>query len=249
MAETFETKYFSGQGPLFVAPRDANGEPTGLVFVGDISQAELSPNIETAEIVENVTGSSGIGSSFTKRTEFQFSATLRSVRHDHLALAIQGSDTARAAGSVTDEAHVAYLDKFTRLEHTNVSTVVVAGSGGTPTYVANTDYIVHAEEGLIEFISGGTITDATAVVIDYAYAAQHHVKAAPANQDLYMVFAGMNRADNNKQTRCEIYKMKLDPGVLGLIQEEHAEIPITGRVQLDSLRPAGDQFYSWKIQD
>ena len=229
--------------------RDANGEPTGLTFVGDISSAELSPNIETSEVVENVTGSNGIGSTFTKRTEYQFTANLRSVKHDHLAIAIQGSDTAKAGASVTDEAHICYLDKFTRLQHTKISAVTITGAGGSPTYVANTDYKVHADEGLIEFLSGGTITDALAVLIDYTYAAQHHIKAAPANQDLYMVFAGMNRADNNKQTRCEIYKMKLDPGVLGLIQAEHAEIPITGRIQLDSLRAAGDQFYSWKTED
>lgn len=247
--ETFETKYFSGQGPLFVGARAANGQPAGLGFVGDISSAELSPNIESAEIVENVTGSNGIGNSFTKRTEFNFTASLRSIKHDHLARAIQGSNTAKAGASVTDEAHTCYLDKFTRLQHVNVSAVVVTGAGGTPTYVADTDYKVHAEEGLIEFLSGGTVTDALPVLIDYAYTAQHHIKAAPANQDLYMVFAGMNRADNNKQTRCEIYKMKLDPGVLGLIQAEHAEIQVTGRVQLDSLRAAGDQFYSWKTED
>ena len=86
-------------------------------------------------------------------------------------------------------------------------------------------------------------------LVDYSYAAQHHVAADPSNKEVYLVFAGLNRADNAKQTRCEIYKAKLDPGVLGLIQEEHAEIPITGRVLLDSLRPAGDQFFSWKLED
>lgn len=247
--EQFDSKYFSGQGPLFIGARSATGEPTGLLFVGDISEASLTPNVETAEIVENVSGSSGIGSSFTKRVEYQFSATLRSMKPAHLAEAIQGSNTTKAGASVTDEAHTAYLDKFTRLQHNKVSAVTVTGSAGTPTYVANTDYILHADEGLIEFVSGGTITDATAVLIDYTYAAQSHVKAAPGNTERYLVFAGMNRADNDKQTRCEIYKIKLDPGVLGLIQEEHAEIPITGRVLLDTLRPSGDQFYSWKIED
>lgn len=247
--ETFETKYFSGQGPLFIGRRDANGEPTGLMFVGDISEAELSPNIQSEEIIENVTGSGGVGSSFTKRTEYQFSGRLRSIRHDHLAIAIQGSDTAKAGASVTDEAHVAYLGKFTRLQHNKISAVTVTNAAGAVTYVVNDDYKLHADEGMIEWLSGGDIVDEQDVLVDYTYASQHHVKAAPANEDIYMLFAGMNRADNNKQTRCEIYKMKLDPGVLGLIQEQHAEIPITGRVQIDSLRPAGDQFYSWKIED
>lgn len=248
MAENFETKYFRGQGPVFFGNRGTNGEPTGLLFVGDIGEATLTPNVDNAEIVENVTGSGGIGSSFNRRNEYQFSGTMRSVKPTHLAQFLQASHTAKIAGSVTDEAHVAYLDKFTRLQHTNVSAVVVTGSGGTPTYVENTDYILRADEGLIEFISGGTLTDAAPVLIDYSYAAQSHVKAAPDNREIYMLFAGMNNADQNRQTRCEIYRIKLDPGVLSLIQQEHAEIPITGRVLLDSSRPAGDQFYSWKIE-
>lgn len=248
MPEQFDSKYFSGQGPLFLGPRDASGNPAGLIFVGDISEASLTPNVETAEIVENVSGSSGIGSSFTKRVEYQVSITMRSVKPDHLAQALQGSVTNKAGGTVTDEAITGYLDKMTPLVHNKVSNVTVTDSGGTTTYTAGTDYVLHADEGLIEVLSGGAITDGESLLVDYDYATQDHVKVAPANQELYMVFAGMNRADNNKQTRCEIYKVKLDPGVLGLIQEEHAEIPITGRVLLDSLRPAGDQFYSWKIE-
>ena len=244
--EQFDTKYFSGQGPLFLGSRDSSGNPAGLIFVGDISEASLTPNVETAEVVENVTGSSGIGSSFTKRVEYQISLTMRSIKSAHLAQALQGSVTTKTSGSVTDEAVNGYSDKISPLSHNKVSTVVVTDSTGVTTYVANTDYVLHADEGLIEVLSTGSIPDAQALLVDYAYAAQDHIKVAPANQELYMMFSGMNRADNNKQTRCEIYKVKLDPGVLGLIQDEHAEIPLTGRVLLDSLRASGDQFYSWK---
>ncbi|MDH5393955.1 MAG: hypothetical protein OEY11_12270 [Gammaproteobacteria bacterium] len=247
--ETFESKYFSGQGAVYVAPRDVNGKPQGLMFIGDASAVDMTPNIDTKEKLENVSGARGVAASWISRSDFGLAITMDSIKAEHLAIALHGVVTVKAAGSVTDEAHTAYLDKFTPLENNNVSTVVVTGAGGTPTYVEATDYIVHAEAGLIEFISGGTITDATPVLIDYDFGAQKHIKIEPNNDELYMVFAGINTADNNKQTRCELYKVKLTPGALSMISDDSSPIPITGKVILDSLRPAGDQFYSWKTQD
>jgi len=246
--EQFDSVYFSGQGPLFIGSRDAAGNPAGLVFVGDLSEASLTPSVETAEVVENVSGQGAIGNSFTKKVEYQLSITMRSVKPEHLALALQGAVTTKIAGSVTDEAHKGYLGKMIPLDNPKISTVVVTNAAATTTYVVATDYIVHADEGLIEIVSTGSITEAEDLLIDYAYASQDHVKVAPANAEKYLVFSGMNRANNNKQTRCEIYKVKLDPGVLGLIQEDQAEMPITGRILIDSLRTAGDQLYSWKIE-
>ncbi len=249
MPEQFDSRYFRGQGPLFIGGRDANGNPTGLIFVGDLSSAELSPNVERGEVIENVTGAGAVAASYLKRTGYAITIAMRSIKPAHLAEALHAAVTVKAASSVTDEAHTAYLDKFTPLEHNKVSSVVVTGSGGTPTYVLDTDYVVQADEGLIEFISGGTIGDATAVEIDYSYAAQNHMKVAPNNLDRYLVFAGKNTADNDKMTRCEMYKIKLDPSVLSLITDENADMPITGTLMLDTARTAGDQFYSWKTED
>lgn len=247
--ELFDSKYFRGQGALFIGGRDESGNPSGLIFVGDIGSAELSPNMERSQTIENVTGAGGVASDFLKRSDYQITLNMRSIKPDHLVQALHGSKVVKAGTSVTDEAHTAYLDKFTPLAHTKISAVTVTAAGGTPTYVADTDYVVHADKGLIEFISGGTITDATPVLIDYTYASQHHIKIAPNNNDHYLVFAGLNSADNNKQTRCEMYKVKFDPGVLSLITEDTTEMQITGTLLLDSLRAAGDQFYSWKIED
>lgn len=247
--ELFDSKYFRGQGPCFIGGRDANGKPAGLIFVGDLTSAELSPNMERSQTIENVSGSGGVGSDFLKRAQYNFTLRLRSVKPAHLAQALHGTSTAKTGTTVTDEAHTAFLDKFTPLLHTKISAVTITGSGGTPTYVANTDYIVHADKGLIEFISGGTITDATAVLIDYTYADQHHVTVAPNNTEHYLVFAGINSADNDKQTRCEMYKVKFDPGALSMITDDTTDMQITGTLLLDSLRSAGDQFYSWKTED
>jgi len=249
--ENFDSRYFRGQGKLFIASRDAVGAPTGLLFLGDLSSAELSPNMERDETIENVTGSNAVGSSYLKRAQYNISIAMRSIRHDHLAQALHGTDTAKAAAAVTDEPHSGYHDKFIKLEHTNVSAVVVTDSTGVTTYTegAANDYILHADEGMIEILSTGSISDAEALLVDYDYAGQHHIAIAPHNQEKYLVFAGKNSADNDKMTRCEMYKVKLDPGALSLITDSTADMSISGTLLLDSLRTAGDQFYSWKTED
>lgn len=246
--EDFGSKYFRGQGKLFAGSRNAAGKPVGLVFLGDLSSAEVSPQVERDEIIENVTGSSGVGASWLRRSQFNIQIAMRSIRKDHLAAALQGTATDKTAGSVTDEAHTVALGKFSPLVHNKVSSVVVTGAGGSPTYVADTDYKVHADEGFIEWLSGGSVTEALAVLIDYSYAAQYHVPSSPGNLDKYLVFAGKNTADNDKMTRCELYKVKLDPSALALITDTAADMQLAGVVQLDSLRPAGDQFFSWKVE-
>lgn len=247
--ELFDSKYFRGQGPLFIAERDAaTGLPKGLVFIGDLGSVELTPNVERFEVLENVSGMNNVGASGIKSVRYNFTANMRSVKKEHLAIALGAVLTDKAGASVTDEAHVAYLDKFIPLKHTNVSSVVVTGEGGTPSYVADTDYKVHAEEGMLEILSGGTITDAADIEVDYDYAAQAHLPADPGNVDRYLVFSGINTADNDKQTRCEIYKVQLDPSALSLITDDPAEMPITGVVLRDTLRAAGDQLFSWKVE-
>lgn len=249
MPELFDTKYFRGQGPLYIGRRSAVGEPDDLIFVGDVGEVTMEPQIDYSEVIENVTGQGGIGSSSLTRVQYEMQIMMRSVKPTHLALALHGVASVIAAGTVTDQVHIARPGKFVRLQHVKVSTVVVTGTSGTPVYIAGTDYIVHAEQGMVEILSTGNITDGLQIAIDYAYAAQNHVTTNPGNIDRYIVFSGKNTANNDKQTRVEIYKVRLDPGAPGLITAEETEYSIGGRVLLDSLRPAGDQFFKWKIED
>src|SRR3989304_3097624 len=247
--ELFDSRYFAGQGPLFLGTRDAAGKPAGLVFIGDVGEVSLTPNVENSDVKENATATRAIASSINTGTEYNLSITMRSIKPDHLAIALQGAVTTKAASSATDEPHIAHEDKFIRLLHTKVSAVVVTSDPTGTTFTVNTDYIVHAAEGMIEILASGTIAEDAPLLIDYAYAAQHHISANPGNTERYLVFAGKNSADNDKQPRCEIYKVRLDPGVLGLIGSEQQEVSITGRVLVDMLRTAGDRFFAWKTED
>ncbi len=242
--EDFVTKYFRGQGKLYIGDsRDA------LVYVGDVGGVSLEASVDRGKTIENATGSSGIGASFVKSVEYGFSAELRSIHPDHLAIALQGVSTALAGGSVTDESHTANHDQMIVLDHTKASSVVVTHATGTPTYTEGTDYVLHADQGMIEILSTGSIVDGSTILIDYSYAAQHHVTTDPQNVTKYIAFAGVNTVENNKQVRVEIYRVKLDPTVFDLISEDTVEKSMSGVVELDASRPAGDQFFKWKIED
>jgi hypothetical protein len=248
--ELHDSRYFRGQGPLYIADRDpVTGLPTGFTFVGDVTSVELNPEVERFEVKENVSGKGAVGASGIKSVKYAVQMVLRSIKPAHLKMALQGALTVKAAGNVVDEVHKAYDDKFIRLLHTNVSTVVVTNNAGSVTYVADTDYKVHAAEGLIEVIAAGAMVEGADHKIDYAYAAQQHLTVNPTNSYKVLMFAGKNTADSDKQTRCEAYKVQFDPAALDLITDETAEIELSGVVLLDTLRTAGDQLFSWKVQD
>ncbi len=250
MSEQFDSVYLRGQGPLLLGLRDSTtGKPLGLEFAGDVSAIGITPGIERKKVIENVTGIGGTGASITTGVSLALSITFRSIKPSHLARICQGVATAQAAASITDEAHNGYLGKMIPLAHTKVSSVVVTDSAGTTTYTITTDYLVHADEGLIEIVDGGAITDAEDLLIDYAHAAQNLMQANPGNVDLYAVFAGMNSANSDKQVRGSLYKINLDPGAPDLISDDAVEMTVSGEVLLDTLRPSGDQYYSLQTED
>ena len=250
MPEQFDSRYFRGQGKVFIGGRDATtGKPVGLEYLGDMTSVQLQPNVQREDTFENSSGGNALAVSLIQSVDYSLSIAMRSIKPTHLAYALQGASTAQAAASVTTETHTAKLGKFSVLQFNKVSSVVVTGTGGTPTYVAGTDYKVHADMGMIEWLSGGTITEDTATEIDYDYADQHHITTSPGNTDYYLVFAGVNSADSDKQTRCEMYKVRLDPSSIDMITEGRSDLPLSGKVQQDTLRAAGDQLFQWKTED
>ena len=48
--------YFSGQGRVFIGARDANGNPQGLTFVGNVPDLKVSLSVETLEHQESQSG-------------------------------------------------------------------------------------------------------------------------------------------------------------------------------------------------
>jgi hypothetical protein len=75
------------------------------------------------------------------------------------------------SGTVTDEAATSDEGDWIALANKRVKpgTVVVTGTGGTPTYVEGTDYVVDYANGKLFTLASGTIGDATTLEVDYQY--------------------------------------------------------------------------------
>lgn len=109
--------------------------------------------------------------------------TLKDVSADNVALFLAGAKTTVAQSNtpVVDEARTGYKDRWTQLGASlsnptgvrNVSSVVITGVGGTPTYSATTDYELDAVMGRFRPLPGGTITDGLALLVDYTPAAEN----------------------------------------------------------------------------
>lgn len=76
-----------------------------------------------------------------------------------------------AGGNVTDENVVARHDKWVALANKNVtvSTVVVTGPSGTPSYSSPADYEVLGAPGYIRAKSTGAIPDGGTIEVDYTH--------------------------------------------------------------------------------
>lgn len=248
--ENFADQIFRGQGPVFIGDIDANDNPINLKYVGDVSAATINSNITRGKHVESHTGSRGTAGTWISESDFQLSLTMHSIRPQHLKQAIQGNLTELTGTTVTDEAFIGSHDGFSPLAHVKISSVTITDSTGTTTYTegAGNDYILHADTGMIEVLSTGTITDGESLLADYTYADQYSVTTNPQNIAKYVVFAGMNSANDDKQVRVECYRAKFDPGSLPLITTDAAGITLNAGLERDSSRAAGDQYYGVKAE-
>ena len=139
--------YFSGQGRVFIGARDANGNPQGLTFVGNVPDLKVSLSVETLEHQESQSGQRLTDLQLIKTKKGEFACTLEELIPTNLELALYGSTTAVTSGTVTDEAVIttAETDKLYLLARQNVSSVVIkAGS----TTVASTKYTVNEKHGV-----------------------------------------------------------------------------------------------------
>ncbi|GEK71598.1 MULTISPECIES: phage tail tube protein [Halomonas] len=116
--------------------------------------------------------------------------TGRDISPDNVALFIVGgvSDVTQDGTPVADEAIAVQPGRFYQLGASaanpggvrNVSAVDVQDETDTTTYVEGSDYVVHAEIGLLEILEGGTISEET-LHVDYTPASETRSRVASHN--------------------------------------------------------------------
>lgn len=221
-------------------------------FIGNVSELTFSVNEEKKELPDYTSPGGGTYNSLRRITGVEMSIKAHDLSPENLAMALFGSTSAVTASAVTDEVITSNATLDTLVKTANVIDTaiapVVTGSGGTPTYVVDTDYTV-SPAGIIP-LSSGAITAALALLIDYTKKAVNVIEALTTTAQEYdVLFDGLNEAQSGNLVVINAYRGKFGAAQgLGFIGDDFAEIQLTGDVLKDtSIVGAGlSQYFSIK---
>jgi hypothetical protein len=150
----------------------------------------------------------------------------------NLSRAIFGLSSAKAAGTVVDEAHVVTLGGLVRLAHIQPTEVIVT-KGVTPVAAAG-NYEVRPE-GIYILPDAAGLLEADAITVDYTYGAYAVIEAMTTKSvELALTFGGLNEADGGKPVIVDIYRAS--QGItkkLALINKEFGALDVEGSVLID----------------
>lgn len=258
--------YYSGQGKLYVAERNADGTPKGFAPIGNVPTLELSVEITKFEHTESMSGSRATDVTVVQEKKGTFTMTMEDMKPANLALAMWGTNEtqALAVGATYDEL-VAYLGMLSALPHAKVSNVVILddadlityefgtmeGTTGTPGTALNG--WVNEETGAVHVFSDAeqTARSATVNIVEadvlhttYDHAENEVVHAfTESSQQRWLRFEGLNTIDDNPVV-IDIFKADLDPlSGYGLINEELSSFEVTGSVLYDELQAGTSKFF------
>lgn len=233
---------YLGSGKVYLREVGAAG---GRIEVGNCSALAFAVTEETKEKKDYTQPGGGTFNEVRRISAVEMQLTMDELSPANLARALYGSTSAVASSAVTDEAHTAYKGAFIKFNNVPAATPapVVTGPGGTPIYVAGTDYEVRP--GGIFILEGGTITDASSILVDYTKAQADVVEAlVNSGKEYELVFAGLNEARSGKEVIVTAHRVKIGAAQnIGLLGEEYAQIEVAGKLLKDTTKTGGVSQY------
>lgn len=252
-----ESYYYSGQGVLLLAMRDAvTGAPKGFDRLGNVPELKVTVEQSIIEHKESQSGARATDKRLVTETKVGFSAILENFTAYTLGIAERGLVTDVASGSVTAVDGITHLGKIIPFEHIKVSNVVIK-KGATPLVewideVTAYDYRLNEDAGSFEIAAVpdtvGLVED-DPITWDYDYEAQKTVDSiTEAAIDYYLRFEGLNTVDGDNPVVVEMFKMSPDVlKELSLVSDEIQQITLEGNVLSDGLRTSGSKFWTQKM--
>lgn len=221
------------------------GAAAGRIEVGNCSALAFAVAEETKEKKDYTQPGGGTYNEVRRISSVEMQLTMDELSPQNLARALYGSTAAVTSAAVTDESHTAYKGAFIKLNNVPASTPapVVTGPGGTPTYVAGTDYEVRP--GGIFILASGAIADGATILVDYTKAAADVVEAlVNSGKEYELVFAGLNEARSGKAVIVTAHRVKIGAAQnIGLIGDEYAQIEVSGKLLKDTTKTGGVSQY------
>jgi hypothetical protein len=239
MGNLTRNRSFIGGGAMYFREK---GAAAALLNVGNASALTFAINENKLNQRNYQQPGGGNIASTSSITDVTGSVTGLSFSPSTLAVALRSLVNTIAASTVSAEAHTAYVEGFIPLNKVaDTSTIVVTGTGGTPTYTIGTDYQVKNNGILIP--SGSTIADSTALEIDYDSIEYYNIEGiTKASVDYEIYFDGFNDADNGKQVTVKCHTVKFSPSsALALISDDFGELPMEFEVLADTTKDGSSE--------
>ncbi len=254
-----KTDYFSGQGEIFLAERNDQGNPVDpFVSVGDAPVFEVGLGVEKSDIKESISGFRRTALSLQTGQNSTVTMNLRNFNDENAALMLYGIVLEVAQSTVTNEAFEAGIvegEAFFLDTKGKVSSLVITDSAGAGATVANTKY-AHDGYGFVTFL------DVTGYTQPFkaAYSAAKYKKIPllmNRTPERWLRFVGRNTAEFNsdgsfKRVMLDLYRVQFDPvETLPFIQESDvSSLAVAGNALEDQTKPItqtssrfGDLFF------
>lgn len=238
--------YFSGQGKVFVAQRDSNGNALALRYLGNCASMSVSLETDVLEHKESVSGQRLTDLRLIREKKATMSIQMEEFAAKNLALAMYGTDSTIASGSYVDPGTPDTLPTsllvgdYVRLRGQDIASLVVKDSAGSPaTLTLGTHYrIESAKLGSIQILNVAAFTQPFKAF--YTYAAVTNINMLTgALPERWFRFEGLNTADSDKPVLIELYRIALDPlRELSLISDELLQMELAGSGLYDSTKAA-----------
>lgn len=235
--------------------------PEGFRAVGNAPEFNITIESETLDHYSSESGVQEKDASITLRTNRSGTLTVDNVNNDNLALFFLGTkSTITVTGeTVTDESitnvklGMAYQLGRTLANPTGArnitypgvagppdTTFVVTNDDGSTTYVADTDYTLNAELGMLTILETGNIVDDSEILVTYTNEDYTHTQAISGSDAVEgsIKFVADNATGENRDV--ELPYVKISPnGDFPLIAEEWMQIPFSVEV----LKPADSEAF------
>lgn len=219
--------YAYGQSKVSLAPRLADGSAGSFRWVGDVSELQVSLNVEDFTHKESYSGNRQEVRKIIVGKSGEVSIKFHELSSENLSLMLFGDVVKVQAGTVSDgklPSEIAAGDRIA-LPHQNISNVQIA------TLTENQDFAVDSIFGVIEFLKPQSNFTKK---INYNYGEVENV--AMLNQEpkeLYLRFEGVNLAETNEWNLVELYKISFNPtDALSLINSENSLASLASKAKV-----------------
>ncbi len=244
--------YLRLRGRIYLAKRDADGNPGAFFFIGNAPKCDLALEYEVSEHQESTSGQDLVDLRIRKAKKGTISLVLEDIQIPNMQLLFYAENVTQASGSYTGGNYDTFasglaVGDYVRLAKKNVSTLVIKDSTGSPvTLTLGTHYeITNAKMGIVKILSLSSLTQP--LKAQYAYAETETVTMFQASDSEYfLMHEGLNVTTSPyKECGTELYRLSLDPTkTFELISsgESAAQFPIDGSVLRDAARATNSAF-------